>query len=79
MRREEMTVAQSDGDYEDDEIVIDLGHAVTEVDEDGKLKTTITDERLFRAVNEARHDAGEEYIANVDSPPRDIKARVHSW
>ncbi|MGN6173633.1 MAG: hypothetical protein ACTHPS_11870 [Streptosporangiaceae bacterium] len=72
-------MAESDGDYEDDVIVVDLGHAVTEVDEDGNLKTTITDERLFHAVNEARHDAGEEYIANVDSAPREIRVRVHSW
>ena len=79
MRREETTVAESDGDYEDDVIVIDLGHAVTEVDEDGTRKTTITDDALFQAVNEARQGAGQEYIENVDSPPRDIRARVHSW
>jgi hypothetical protein len=79
MRREETTVAESDGDYEDDVIVVDLGHAVTEVDEHGTPKTTITDERLAEAVREARQDAGQEYIANVDSPPRDIRVRVHSW
>jgi hypothetical protein len=79
MRREETTVAESDGDYEDDVIVIDLGHAVTEVDDDGTRKTTISDDALFQAVNEARQGAGQEYIANVDSAPRDIRARVHSW
>ena len=72
-------MAESDGDYEDDVIVIDLGHAVTEVDEHGTRKTIISDDTLFQAVNEARQGAGEEYIANVDSPPRDIRARVHSW
>jgi hypothetical protein len=79
MRREETTVAESDGDYEDDVIVIDLGRAVTEVDEHGTHKTTITDESLFQAVNEARQGAGHEYIENVDSAPRDIRARIHSW
>ncbi len=73
-------MTESDGDYEEDVIVVDLGHAVTgEDDEHDLTKTTITDERLARAVREARNEAGEEYIANVDSPPRDIKIRVHSW
>ena len=72
-------MTESDGDYEDDVIVIDLGHAVTEVDEDGTRKTTISDDVLFRAVNEARQGAGHEYIENVDSAPREIRTRIHSW
>lgn len=63
----------------EDEIVVDLGRAVTSQDEHGEETTTITDERLAQAVREARNDAGHEYLENVDSPPRDIRIRVHSW
>ena len=63
----------------EDEIVIDLGRAVTGQDEHGEETTTITNETLAQAVREARNGAGQEYLENVDSPPRDIRIRVHSW
>jgi hypothetical protein len=30
-------------------------------------------------VNDARNGAGQEYLDNVDSAPREIRPRIHSW
>ena len=68
-------MTKSDENHGEDEIVVDLGLA-TAPDEGTAV---ITDARVAEAIRNAWNQVAEEYVAEVNSPQRDIRIRVHSW